>query len=81
MIIPVYLKTQDRPNKEIDHTNLYVNNLPENVDDNRLLESFSPFGKITEARVIRNQTTVISKGGYVLSNLRIKLMQLRQWLI
>ena len=59
-------KTQDRPNKEIDNTNLYVNHLPENVDDNRLLEFFSPFGKITKARVIRNQTTGISKGyGFV----------------
>nr|POE68015.1 branchpoint-bridging protein [Quercus suber] len=59
-------KTQDRPNKEIDNTNLYVNHLPENVDDNRLLEFFCPFGKITKARVIRNQTTRISKGyGFV----------------
>ncbi|KAL4595186.1 hypothetical protein ACB092_12G073300 [Castanea dentata] len=59
-------KTQDKTNKEIDETNLYVCFLPENVDDNRLMELFSPFGKITKVRVMRNLTTGISKGfGFV----------------
>ncbi|XP_050254908.1 polyadenylate-binding protein 2-like [Quercus robur] len=55
-------KTHDRPSKEIDKSNLYVCYLPGNVDDNRLTELFSTFGKITKARVMRNQTTGISKG-------------------
>ncbi|XP_050254912.1 splicing factor-like protein 1 [Quercus robur] len=59
-------KTQDKANKEIDETNLYVCFLPKNVDDNRLMELFSPFGKITKVRVMRNLTTGISKGfGFV----------------
>nr|POE68010.1 isoform 2 of elav-like protein 2 [Quercus suber] len=55
-------KAQDRPNKVIDNTNLYVCYLPENVDDNRLIELFSLFGKITKARVMKNRITGISKG-------------------
>ncbi|XP_075650331.1 uncharacterized protein LOC142620907 [Castanea sativa] len=59
-------KAQDRPNKVIDNTNLYVCYLPENVDDNRLIELFSLFGKITKARVMKNRITGISKGfGFV----------------
>ncbi|GMY07193.1 splicing factor-like protein 1 [Fagus crenata] len=59
-------KTQDRHNKEIDVTNLYVGYVPEVVDDNRLIGLFSLFGKITCARVMRNRTTGISKGfGFV----------------
>ena len=59
-------KTQDKANKEIDETNLYICFLPEDVDDNRLMELFSPFGKITKVRVVRNLATGISKGfGFV----------------
>ncbi|KAL4364344.1 hypothetical protein GQ457_04G012900 [Hibiscus cannabinus] len=51
---------QDNPDKRVD-ANLYVGHLPQVVDSNRLKELFSPFGKLTEAKVIRDQTTGLSK--------------------
>ncbi|QHN80111.1 hypothetical protein HN51_057094 [Arachis hypogaea] len=57
---------QIRPGKEINDKNLYVGYLPPSIDKNRLIELFSPFGKITEADVIKDRTTGISKGyGFV----------------
>ncbi|KAK8686612.1 hypothetical protein V6N13_125635 [Hibiscus sabdariffa] len=51
---------QDNPDKRV-YANLYVGHLPQVVDANRLKELFSPFGKLTEAKVIRDQTTGLSK--------------------
>ncbi|XP_022737101.1 splicing factor-like protein 1 [Durio zibethinus] len=53
--------TQNKPNKRVDDASLYVGYLPQVVDENRLKELFSPFGKLTEAKVIRDQTTGLSK--------------------
>lgn len=52
--------------KEIDLRNLYVGYLPQTFDSNRLKELFLPFGKITDAKVIVERTTGLSKGyGFV----------------
>ncbi|CAD5191006.1 unnamed protein product [Musa acuminata subsp. malaccensis] len=54
------------PLKEIDEAKLYVCYLPLSVNDDKLLELFSPFGCISEAIVIRDKTTGLSKGyGFV----------------
>ncbi|XWS50537.1 hypothetical protein CRYUN_Cryun12cG0095400 [Craigia yunnanensis] len=53
--------TQNKPNKRVDDASLYVGYLPQVVDQSRLKELFSPFGKLTEAKVIRDQTTDLSK--------------------
>lgn len=46
--------------------NLYVKNLSDDVDDEKLREEFAPFGTITSARVMRDPTNGRSKGfGFV----------------
>lgn len=57
---------QRRPAKKSLMNNLYVGNLSQAFDDKRLSELFSPFGKITEVKAIKNRTTGICKGyGFV----------------
>ncbi|MED6143425.1 hypothetical protein PIB30_005999 [Stylosanthes scabra] len=57
---------QTRRGREINDKVLYVGYLPQSIDDNRLTELFSPFGKITEANIVKDRTTGISKGyGFV----------------
>ncbi|KAM3299013.1 hypothetical protein ACQJBY_040486 [Aegilops geniculata] len=41
--------------KEIDMANLYVCNIPASIDTDKLVALFSPFGKITHARVAADQ--------------------------
>ncbi|XP_059667061.1 splicing factor-like protein 1 [Cornus florida] len=58
--------TKSKPNKEIRDARLYVGYIPQNMDETRLTELFSPFGKLTEAKVIRDRTTGFGKGyGFV----------------
>ncbi|XP_064948705.1 splicing factor-like protein 1 isoform X2 [Musa acuminata AAA Group] len=58
--------SNSKPLKEIDEAKLYVCYLPLSVNDDKLLELFSPFGCISEAIVIRDKTTGLSKGyGFV----------------
>lgn len=46
--------------------NIYVGNLTPEVSDSDLEEAFSPFGKIKEAKVVRDMFTQESKGfGFV----------------
>lgn len=61
------VNTKQNPKKETtDDAKLYVGYLPHAVDDNRLRELFSPFGKIGLARVIMDRITGLSKGyGFV----------------
>uniref|UniRef100_A0A453DHL8 RRM domain-containing protein n=1 Tax=Aegilops tauschii subsp. strangulata TaxID=200361 RepID=A0A453DHL8_AEGTS len=53
--VRLYDSSPPRPTKEIDMANLYVCNIPVSIDTNKLVELFSPFGKITQARVAADQ--------------------------
>jgi len=45
---------------------LYVGNLPWSIDDNKLKELFSEFGKVSEAVIIKDKFSKRSKGfGFV----------------
>eukprot|EP00250_Pteridium_aquilinum_P014661 c22127_g1_i1 orf=598-3867(-) len=48
--------------KEIDEANLYVGYIPQSVDEQGLISLFSPFGKIEDAKLIRDRVTGWSKG-------------------
>ncbi|KAF8413137.1 hypothetical protein HHK36_001113 [Tetracentron sinense] len=53
-------------NKKVNDGNLYVGYLPQTVDDSQLRELFSPFGRVIEAKVIKDHSTGFSKGyGFV----------------
>ncbi|XP_057817411.1 splicing factor-like protein 1 [Cryptomeria japonica] len=53
-------------NKEIDDTNLYVGYLPHTMDDDWLIQLFSPFGRVEEAKIIKDRMNGTSKGyGFV----------------
>ncbi|KAI3964363.1 hypothetical protein MKX01_024980, partial [Papaver californicum] len=47
--------------KEVDERNLFVGHLPLTVDKNRLMELFSPFGTLVEAKVIKDRNTGFRK--------------------
>ncbi|KAL3521523.1 hypothetical protein ACH5RR_019672 [Cinchona calisaya] len=58
--------TETKLHKEIGFTKLYVGYLPQIFDSKRLKELFLPFGKITDAKVIKDRITGLSKGyGFV----------------
>ncbi|UJR30985.1 hypothetical protein I4U23_018496 [Adineta vaga] len=48
--------------EETRGTNLYIRNLPEKFNESKLIELFSPFGDIIQARVIRDQSTESPRG-------------------
>ncbi|CAF4733058.1 unnamed protein product, partial [Rotaria sp. Silwood2] len=48
--------------EETRGTNLYIRNLPEKYDENKLIELFLPYGEIIQARVIRDQSTDSPRG-------------------
>ncbi|KAI3943801.1 hypothetical protein MKW98_004306 [Papaver atlanticum] len=48
---------ESKIHKEVDERNLFVGNLPLTVDKNRLMELFSPFGTLVEAKVIKDRNT------------------------
>ncbi|XP_017240934.2 uncharacterized protein LOC108213644 [Daucus carota subsp. sativus] len=54
-VAPSNLKIKS--SKEIDAANLYIEFLPQTVDDSRLRELFSPFGTITQTKVALNFIT------------------------
>ncbi|KAG1361281.1 splicing factor-like protein 1 [Cocos nucifera] len=55
-----------KPFKEIDESKLFVGYLPRSVNAVKLIELFSPFGRISEAVVIKDKKTGLSKGyGFV----------------
>ncbi|KAK9670498.1 hypothetical protein RND81_13G205400 [Saponaria officinalis] len=52
--------------EEYDETNLYIGYLPPTLEDDGLISSFSPFGEIVMAKVIKERGTNMSKGyGFV----------------
>jgi len=52
--------------KEIDHSNVYVGYLPPTMEEEQLIKLFSSFGRIAEAKVIRDHVNGSSKGyGFV----------------
>eukprot|EP01018_Ginkgo_biloba_P016462 Gb_41039 [translate_table: standard] len=52
--------------KEIDDSNLYVGYLPHTMEDEQLIQLFSPFGRIDDAKVMRDHVNGTSKGfGFV----------------
>ncbi|XP_043715108.1 splicing factor-like protein 1 isoform X2 [Telopea speciosissima] len=58
--------TEGKCSKEANDGNLYVGNLPQTMDDNQLRKLFFSFGKITDAKVIKDRSTGFSKGyGFV----------------
>ena len=65
-----YLKEQYQHNKQAEKTrhtgeNLYVKNLPEDVDDDRLLEMFSSFGPVTSAKAMTDERGKCRGFGFV----------------
>lgn len=52
--------------KEFDETNLYIGYLPPTLEDDGLINLFSPFGEIVMAKVIKDRVSGLSKGyGFV----------------
>ncbi|KAK4353883.1 hypothetical protein RND71_026077 [Anisodus tanguticus] len=52
--------------KEFDENNLYIGYLPPTLDDDGLINLFSPFGTIVMAKVIKDRLSGLSKGyGFV----------------
>ncbi|KAF3684006.1 putative CMP-sialic acid transporter 5-like [Capsicum annuum] len=52
--------------KEFDETNLYIGYLPPTMEDDGLINLFSPFGTIVMAKVIKDRLSGLSKGyGFV----------------
>ncbi|KAK4351169.1 hypothetical protein RND71_030482 [Anisodus tanguticus] len=52
--------------KEFDETNLYIGYLPPTLDDDGLINLFSPFGTIVMAKLIKDRLSGLSKGyGFV----------------
>lgn len=45
--------------------NLYIKNLDDDIDDNKLHELFSPFGSITSAKVMKNERDASKGFGFV----------------
>ncbi|KAG8066761.1 hypothetical protein GUJ93_ZPchr0004g39669 [Zizania palustris] len=65
---PIYSVSEDysQPSKETDMTKLYVWNLSLSMNTDKLLHLFLPFGEVTNAKVVRDHTTGLSKGyGFV----------------
>ncbi|XP_073031046.1 uncharacterized protein [Primulina eburnea] len=59
-------KSNEKSNKEVDNSTLYVGYLSQVTDEKRLKELFLPFGKIIKAAVIKDPMTGLSKGyGFV----------------
>ncbi|KAA8533886.1 hypothetical protein F0562_031403 [Nyssa sinensis] len=55
-----------KPTKDYDDTNLYIGYLPPTLDDDGLIQLFSPFGDIVMAKVIKDRVSGLSKGyGFV----------------
>ncbi|RCV14850.1 hypothetical protein SETIT_3G011700v2 [Setaria italica] len=64
--LPAESDAATNPHKQIDMTNLYVCHLPPYVTTEKLIELFLPCGQITQAKVVVDKFTGVSKGfGFV----------------
>lgn len=55
-----------KPSKEYDEKNLYIGFLPTMLEDDGLINLFSPFGEIVMAKVIKDHVSGLSRGyGFV----------------
>ena len=48
--------------QEQDPTNLYISNLPHNIDEKALESMLSPIGHVISTRILRDTTTHDSRG-------------------
>nr|TKW23829.1 hypothetical protein SEVIR_3G012850v2 [Setaria viridis] len=55
-------ETNHQPTKQMDRSNLYVHNLPLQMNTDKLLDLFVPYGQVTSAKVAMDYTSRISKG-------------------
>jgi polyadenylate-binding protein len=61
-----YERLREEKLNKYQGVNLYIKNLDDSIDDERLRQEFSQFGTITSAKVMRDEKTNISKGfGFV----------------
>lgn len=61
---------------DVDGTNLYVKGFPLEMNDESLLTTFSPYGDVTEHRIMRDLTTKVSLGyGFVRFSRRSEAQQ------
>jgi polyadenylate-binding protein len=61
-----YERLREEKLNKYQGVNLYIKNLDDSIDDERLRQEFSPYGTITSAKVMRDEKTNISKGfGFV----------------
>ncbi|KAF0291750.1 Sex-lethal [Amphibalanus amphitrite] len=59
------------PGQDIKDTNLYIQNLPRNIDESYLDGLFSPYGKIVQRRLLLDKYTQLPRGvGFVRYSLR-----------
>ncbi|KAJ3124581.1 Protein phosphatase PP2A regulatory subunit B [Nowakowskiella sp. JEL0407] len=61
-----YEKIREEKMNKYQGVNLYVKNLDDSIDDERLRQEFGVYGTITSAKIMRDEKTDISKGfGFV----------------
>jgi polyadenylate-binding protein len=66
VIVRPFLPRSERPaNKETDFTNLFVKNLPESVDDEKLFALFNSYGSIKSATIMRSSSGSSKCFGFV----------------
>jgi len=61
-----YERLREEKLNKYQGVNLYIKNLDDSIDDEKLRQEFSPYGTITSAKVMRDEKTNVSKGfGFV----------------
>jgi len=61
-----YERLREEKLNKYQGVNLYIKNLDDSINDEKLRQEFSPYGTITSAKVMRDEKTNVSKGfGFV----------------